>query len=134
MIKTSVTLEDLDYVEGETTELGLAMAVSKCFQQLRFSKNVQTFQPVMSVLVNIPSEYSGEVISDVNTRKGKILSIETKGTKDLIEGSMPLKKMFGYTTDLRSKTQGRGSYSMKFHEYQGHLACQREMIYLTQWE
>ena len=50
MIKTSVTLQDLTYVEGETTELGLAMAISKCFQQLRFSKNVQTFQPVMVFL------------------------------------------------------------------------------------
>ena len=66
-----------------------------------------TFQPVMDVDIVAPSEFSGDVIADINSRKGKIESIESKLDKDSIKAIIPLKMMFGYTTDLRSKTQGR---------------------------
>ena len=118
IIKTKIVVEDIGYVEGETTELGLSIAVSKCFQKLRFVDQVCTYQPFMDVDLTVPNEFSGEVISDINSRKGKINNIDARELRDLIKAEIPLKKMFGYTTDLRSKTQGRGSFSMKFKEYQ----------------
>ncbi len=129
IIKTKVSLINLDFIEGETTPLGISMAVAKCFQDLRFTEFISTYQPVMAVDISVPSEHSGEIISDINARKGKIGSIESKGIKDLVKADIPLKKMFGYTTDLRSKTQGRGVFSMVFKEYQELSFMDREEIF-----
>lgn len=118
IIKLKAVVEEVEYIEGETTDLGLSIAISQCFQSLRFKDCVATYQPVMAVDINVPSEFSGDVIQDINSRKGKINKIETKDGRDVISTDIPLKKMFGYTTDLRSRTQGRGTFSMKFKEYQ----------------
>ena len=83
----------------------------------------------MDVDVIVPSEFSGDVISDINSRKGKIESIETKMDKDQVKASIPLKKMFGYTTDLRSKTQGRGNFSIKFKQYQKLSFAERDELF-----
>jgi len=129
IIKLKVVIEKVEYIEGETTELGMSIAVSQCFQSLRFKHSIVTYQPVMAVDLNVPTEYSGDVISDINSRKGKINKIETKEIRDVINTDIPLKKMFGYTTDLRSKTQGRGSFSMKFKEYQVLSTGERDELF-----
>jgi elongation factor G len=129
IINTNAKLVKISYTEGETTELGVSMAVSQCLQKLRFSEAVRTYQPVMDVDLSVPSEYSGDVIADINSRKGSISKIDSKDMRDLIKSKIPLKKMFGYTTDLRSKTQGRGSFSMKFAKYQELTTGEREALF-----
>ena len=78
IVKTKIIIEDIGYVEGETTELGLSIAISKCFQELRFVDQVCTYQPFMDVDLTVPNEFSGEVISDINARKGKINNEQNK--------------------------------------------------------
>lgn len=130
IIRTKITLDEIEYEEGETTELGLSLAVANCMNQLRSGAENITFQPVMDVDIVAPSEFSGDVIADINSRKGKIESIETKADKDSIKAVIPLKKMFGYTTDLRSKTQGRGNFSMKFKQYQELSSQERDLLFI----
>ena len=72
----------------------------------------------MALEITTPQESAGDVISDLNTRRGKILSMSAKGDKEIIQAEAPLAEMFGYSTDLRSKTQGRASFSMSFKHYE----------------
>ena len=94
IIRTKVTLNEIGFEEGETTELGLSLAVANCINQLRLNMENITFQPVMDVDIVAPSEFSGDVIADINSRKGKIESIESKLDKDSIKAIIPLKMMF----------------------------------------
>jgi elongation factor G len=75
-------------------------------------------EPVMRVEVVVPEEYMGDVIGDVTKRRGHIQSMETRGGSQVINARVPLAQMFGYATDIRSRTQGRGSYSMHFDRYE----------------
>jgi elongation factor G len=75
-------------------------------------------EPVMRVDVTVPEEYMGDVIGDLNSRRGKIEGMEMAGNAQVIRGFAPLAEMFGYATDLRSKTQGRGIYTMEVHHYE----------------
>jgi elongation factor G len=74
-------------------------------------------EPVMKVEVVVPDEYMGDVIGDINGRRGQIEGMQTQGTAQVIRAFVPLSEMFGYATDLRSKTQGRGVYTMQFSHY-----------------
>lgn len=74
-------------------------------------------EPVMKVEVDTPEEYMGDVMGDLSSRRGRILGMESKGGKQIINAEVPLGEMFGYATDLRSKTKGRASYSMEFDCY-----------------
>jgi len=74
-------------------------------------------EPVMSVEVVVPEEYMGEVIGDLNARRGRIEGLELRGGSQIIRALVPLAEMFGYATDIRSRTQGRGSYTMHFGRY-----------------
>ncbi|MDD3893378.1 MAG: elongation factor G, partial [Bacteroidales bacterium] len=74
-------------------------------------------EPIMKVEVVVPEEYMGDVIGDINARRGKIEGMETRAGAQVIRGFVPLAAMFGYATDLRSKTQGRGIYVMQFSHY-----------------
>jgi elongation factor G len=75
-------------------------------------------EPVMKVEVVVPEEYMGDVIGDINSRRGKIEGMEPRSNMQVIRGFVPLAQMFGYATDLRSKTQGRGTYVMQFSHYE----------------
>ncbi len=75
-------------------------------------------EPYMKVEVVVPEEYMGDVIGDLNSRRGRIEGMEARGGAQVINAFVPLSEMFGYATDLRSKTQGRGNYSMEFHHYE----------------
>ena len=75
-------------------------------------------EPIMSVEVAVPEEYMGDVIGDLNSRRGRIEGMELRGTSQIIKSFVPLSEMFGYATDLRSRTQGRGSFTMHFGKYE----------------
>ncbi|MGH7426127.1 MAG: elongation factor G, partial [Candidatus Methylomirabilales bacterium] len=75
-------------------------------------------EPVMQVEVVTPEDYMGDVISDLTARRGKIERMDQRGKEQVIRAHVPLAEMFGYATDLRSRTQGRATYTMQFHEYQ----------------
>ncbi len=75
-------------------------------------------EPVMRVEVVVPEEYMGDVIGDLNTRRGKVRSMEARGATQIVDSRVPLAEMFGYATELRSRTQGRATYSMHFDRYE----------------
>ena len=75
-------------------------------------------EPIMKVEVTMPEEYMGDVIGDINSRRGRIEGMDDLGGGKIVRGFVPLSEMFGYSTDLRSKTQGRGNYSMFFEKYE----------------
>jgi elongation factor G len=75
-------------------------------------------EPVMDVEVTVPEDFMGDVIGDLNSRRGKIQSMDARGTAQLVKAHVPLAEMFGYSTDLRSATQGRATYSMQFDHYE----------------
>jgi elongation factor G len=75
-------------------------------------------EPIMSVEVVTPEDYMGDVIGDLSSRRGKVEGMEQRGTSHVIRSQVPLAEMFGYATDLRSRTQGRATYTMQFHSYQ----------------
>jgi elongation factor G len=75
-------------------------------------------EPIMAVEVVTPEEYMGDVIGDITSRRGKVQSMEPRGNAQVVKCTVPLSEMFGYATDLRSATQGRGNYTMHFHRYE----------------
>jgi elongation factor G len=85
-------------------------------QAVRKAKPV-LLEPIMAVEVVVPEDYMGDVIGDLNSRRGRIEGLELRGTSQIIKSSVPLAQMFGYATELRSRTQGRGSFTMHFARY-----------------
>jgi elongation factor G len=85
-------------------------------------------EPIMAVEVVVPEEYMGDVIGDLNSRRGRIEGMELRGTTQIIKSMVPLSEMFGYATELRSRTQGRGSFTMHFGKYEEVPAALAEEI------
>ena len=94
------------------------IAGSLAFKDAMSKGDPVLLEPIMKVEVNTPEEYMGDVIGDINSRRGRIEGMEDIGGARMIKGFVPLSEMFGYATDLRSKTQGRGNYSMFFEKYE----------------
>jgi len=105
------------FKEGESTTLGYKIAAATAVRNGCLQADPVLLEPFMMVDVIVPGEFMGEVIGDLNARRGEIQAISTKGTINEIRAKVPLKKMFGYSTDLRSATQGRAVFSMQFHAY-----------------
>lgn len=105
------------FKESESSELGYKVAASSAFKDGCLEAGPILLEPVMKVDIITPSEFMGEVIGDLNARKGEIESISHRGPISEIKAKVPLEKMFGYSTDLRSATQGRATFSMQFSEY-----------------
>ncbi len=105
------------YREGESSAQGYKIAAATAFRDGCSGADPVMLEPIMMVDVITPSEFMGDVIGDINARKGEIQSVNPKGTVSEIEAKVPLKAMFGYSTDLRSSTQGRAVFSMIFSEY-----------------
>jgi len=112
-----VTIKDASYKEGESTELGYRIAASTAFRDGCERARPILLEPIMIVNIITPSEFMGEVIGDINSRKGEVQQIDHKGSISEIAARVPLKQMFGYSTDLRSVTQGRANFSMHFFRY-----------------
>ena len=109
---------DGSYHEVESSEMAFHIAGSMCFKEALKKANPVLLEPIMKVEVTMPEEYMGDVIGDINSRRGRIEGMEDIGGGKMVKGYVPLAEMFGYSTDLRSKTQGRGNYSMFFEKYE----------------
>ena len=109
---------DGSYHEVDSSEMAFHIAGSMCFKEAMAKAAPAILEPIMKVEVTMPEEYMGDVIGDINSRRGRIEGMEDIGGGKMIRGYVPLSEMFGYATDLRSRTQGRGNYSMFFEKYE----------------
>jgi elongation factor G len=116
-LNIKATLTGAEFNENESSEVAYAIAASSAFRDACKKAGVRLLEPVMELEVVTPQDYTGDVISDINAKRGKILTMGIKQNKDLISAEVPLAELFGYSTDLRSKSQGRASFTMKFKSY-----------------
>ncbi|MCX5718619.1 MAG: elongation factor G [Nitrospirae bacterium] len=117
VVDIKATLYDGSYHDVDSSEMAFKIAGSIAFREAAKKAHPVLLEPVMSVEVVTPEEYLGDVIGDLNSRRGKIQSIDRRGNAQVIKLHAPLSEMFGYATDLRSKTQGRATYTMQFKHY-----------------
>jgi elongation factor G len=117
VVDVKVTLYDGSYHEVDSSEMAFKIAGSMGFREAVKSANPALLEPVMKVEIVTPEEYMGDVIGDLNSRRGKVQSMDKRGSAQVISTMVPLSEMFGYATDLRSKTQGRATYTMQFDHY-----------------
>jgi elongation factor G len=113
-----VTLYDGSYHDVDSNEMAFKLAGSMCFKEAARSAKPYILEPVMKVEVETPEDYMGDVIGDLNRRRGQVSSMDERSGVKLINSMVPLSEMFGYSTDLRSMSQGRASYSMEFDHYE----------------
>jgi elongation factor G len=118
VVDVKVTLYDGSYHEVDSSEMAFKIAGSMGFREAVKSANPALLEPMMKVEIVTPEEYMGDVIGDLNSRRGKVRSMDKRGTAQVISAMVPLSEMFGYATDLRSKTQGRATYTMQFDRYE----------------
>ncbi len=118
VVDTIVTLLDGSYHEVDSSELAFKIAGSMAFKEACQIADPVLLEPVMGVEVVTPEEFLGDVIGDLSSRRGRIQKIEARGNTQVIASLVPLSEMFGYATDLRSKTQGRATYTMQFDHYE----------------
>ena len=109
---------DGSYHEVDSSEMAFHIAGSMAFKEAMQKASPVLLEPIMKVEVTTPEDYMGDVIGDINSRRGRIEGMEDIGGGKMVKGYVPLAEMFGYSTDLRSKTQGRGNYSMFFEKYE----------------
>ena len=112
------TVYDGSYHEVDSNEMAFKIAGSLAFKEAMQKAGAILLEPIMKVEVTMPEEYMGDVIGDINSRRGRIEGMEDIGGGKMVKAYVPLAEMFGYSTDLRSKTQGRGNYSMFFEKYE----------------
>ena len=112
------TVYDGSYHEVDSSEMAFHIAGSLAFKDAMNKAGAVLLEPIMKVEVTMPEEYMGDVIGDINSRRGRIEGMDDIGGGKMVKAYVPLAEMFGYSTDLRSKTQGRGNYSMFFEKYE----------------
>ena len=117
VVDVKVTLFDGSYHEVDSSEMAFKIAGSMAFKDACRKANPAILEPIMKISVNVPDEYMGVVIGDITARRGNILGQITRTGSVQVDANVPLAEMFGYATDLRSKTQGRGNYSMEPSHY-----------------
>ena len=118
VIDFKATLVDGSYHEVDSSEMAFKIAGSMAFKDgCKRGKSV-ILEPIMRVEITVPEEYMGDVIGDINSRRGRMEGMEARGGSQIVRGFIPLSEMFGYATDLRSKTQGRGTYAMEPSHYE----------------
>jgi len=118
MSDVKVTLYDGSYHDVDSSEMAFKIAGSMAIKEAARRAKPVLLEPIMAVEVVVPEEYMGDVIGDLNSRRGRIEGMELRGTTQIIKSMVPLSEMFGYATELRSRTQGRGSFSMHFGKYE----------------
>jgi elongation factor G len=118
VVDCKVTLVDGSYHEVDSSEMAFKIAGSMGFKEGCAKASPILLEPIMSVEVVVPEEYMGDVIGDLNSRRGRIMGMENRGGAQVITSMVPLAQMFGYATDLRSATQGRATYTMTFDHYE----------------
>ena len=109
---------DGSYHEVDSSEMAFKIAGSMAFKEAMRKGGSTLLEPMMKIDVTVPEEYMGDIIGDINSRRGRIEGMDSRNGASIVHGFVPLGEMFGYATDLRSKTQGRGVYTMQFHCYE----------------
>lgn len=117
-VDVKVTLQDGKFHDVDSSEMAFKIAGIMAFKQAARKAKPVLLEPVMEVEVVTPEDYMGDVIGDLNSRRGKVGQMESRGLNKLVAAEVPLSEMFAYSNDLRSKTQGRATYTMQFHSYQ----------------
>ena len=117
VVDVKVTLYDGSYHEVDSSEMAFKIAGSMAFKEACRKADPVILEPIMKVSVIVPEEYMGDVIGDINSRRGNVLGMEPRNGAEQIDANVPLSNMFGYATDLRSRTQGRGQYVMEPSHY-----------------
>ena len=112
------TLIDGSYHDVDSSELAYKIAGSLAFKEATSKAAPVLLEPMMKVEVIVPEDYMGDVIGNMNARRGRIEGMEARGNGQAVHGMCPLSEMFGYATDLRSRTQGRGTFTMQFDHYE----------------
>jgi elongation factor G len=118
LVDVRAVLVDGSSHDVDSSEMAFRIAGSMALQEAARKAGVKLLEPVMDVEVTTPEEYMGDVIGDLNSRRGKVEGMTQRGNSQVIRAQVPMSEMFGYATDLRSKTQGRANYSMQFSSYQ----------------
>jgi elongation factor G len=118
VVDVRVTLVEGSYHDVDSSEMAFKVAGSMAFKEAMKRAKPKLLEPVMSVEVVTPEEYLGDVMGDLNSRRGQVLGLEPRGNAQVITARVPLAAMFGYATDLRSTTQGRATFTMQFDRYE----------------
>jgi len=118
VVDLKVSLFDGSYHDVDSSEIAFKIAASMAFKDGCRKANPIILEPIMDVEVVTPEQFMGDVIGDLNSRRGKILGMETRGGFNVVSSKVPLAQMFGYSTDIRSKTQGRATFTMQFSHYE----------------
>jgi elongation factor G len=118
LVDVKVTCYDGSYHDVDSSEMAFKIAGSMGFKEGAAKAGPVLLEPMMAVEVVVPEEYMGDVIGDINSRRGKVMSMDARGGAQVINAHVPLSSMFGYATDLRSATQGRATYTMVFDHYE----------------
>ncbi len=118
LVDVRAILTDGSYHDVDSSEMAFRIAGSMALQEAAKRAGVKLLEPVMAVEVVVPDEYMGDVIGDLSSRRGKIDEMGQRGNARVVTAQVPLAEMFGYATDLRSRTQGRATFTMQFHSYQ----------------
>ncbi|HEX9259747.1 MAG TPA: elongation factor G [Acidimicrobiales bacterium] len=117
-VDVRATLVDGQYHDVDSSEMAFKIAGSMVFKEAARRAKPVLLEPIMQVEVVTPDDYMGDVMGDLSSRRGRIEGMEGRGNSQIIKAQVPLSEMFGYSTDLRSRTQGRATYTMQFHSYQ----------------
>ena len=117
-VDVRATLVDGQYHDVDSSEMAFKVAGSMAFKKAAEMAKPVLLEPIMSVECVTPEEYMGDVMGDLSSRRGRIEGMEARGNTQVVRAQVPLSEMFGYSTDLRSRTQGRATYTMQFHSYQ----------------
>jgi elongation factor G len=117
LVDVKVTLKDGAYHEVDSSELAFKIAGSMAFKQAARQADPVILEPMMAVEVRTPEEFMGDVIGDLNSRRGHIQAMDELAGTRVVKALVPLSEMFGYVGDLRSRTQGRADYTMQFDSY-----------------
>lgn len=118
MLDVKVTLYDGSYHDVDSSEMAFKIAGSMALKAGAVKAGPVLLEPIMKVEVTVPEEYMGDVLGDINSRRGRVEGMDARANAQVIRGYVPLSEMFGYSTSLRSRTQGRGTFSMEFHAYE----------------
>ncbi|MCO4794316.1 MAG: elongation factor G [Bacteriovoracaceae bacterium] len=117
-INIKATLLEAQVNDMESNDVAYAIASSNAFREACQNANVQMMEPIMALEVVTPGDYTGDIISDINMKRGKVTNMSTKQNKEVVDAEVPLSELFGYSTDIRSKSQGRASFTMTFLKYE----------------
>jgi elongation factor G len=117
-VDVRAVLVDGSYHDVDSSEMAFRIAGSMALQEAARKAGVKLLEPVMEVEVTTPEDYMGDVIGDLNSRRGRVEGMTQRSGARVVKALVPLSEMFGYATDLRGRTQGRANYSMQFHSYQ----------------